>query len=93
MATYSLQPRVHAPRGVRDGSSHFIRINTPIGGGLEEFARLTIRPGGMRAAFFALSQALVDAVAIRLVGNDEHAAIGSGNSGRQNKRASKQGED
>ena len=30
----------------------------------------------MRAAFFALGEALVDAVAVGLVGDDENAAVG-----------------
>ena len=30
----------------------------------------------MRAAFFALGEALVDAVTVRLVGDDENAALG-----------------
>ncbi len=30
----------------------------------------------MRAAFFALGEALVDAVTVRLVFNDENAAVG-----------------
>ena len=30
----------------------------------------------MRAAFFALGQALVDAITVRLVGDDENAALG-----------------
>ncbi len=29
----------------------------------------------MRSAFFALSQALVDAITVRLVGDDEYAAL------------------
>jgi hypothetical protein len=38
----------------------------------------------MGAAFFAPGETLVDAIAIRLVGNDEYAAVGrSGRGGKQ----------
>ena len=38
----------------------------------------------MRAAFFALGQALIDAISIGLVGDDENTAVGmSGRDGEQ----------
>jgi hypothetical protein len=54
----------------------FIRVDAPVRQGLDEIARLAIGPGSMGAAFLALGQALVDAVAVRLVGDDEDAAVG-----------------
>ena len=42
----------------------------------DEIPRLAIGPRGMRAAFVALGQALVDAITIRLIGNDEDATVG-----------------
>jgi len=40
----------------------------------------------MRAALFALGQALIDAIAIGLIGDDENAAVGM--SGRDEKQKS-----
>ena len=57
-------------------SGDFVRVDTPVGRGLGEIPRLTIGPGGMRAALFTLGQALVDAITVRLVGDDENAALG-----------------
>ena len=54
----------------------FIGVDPPIGRGLGEIPRLAIGPGGMRAAFFAIGETLVDAVVVRLVFNDENAAVG-----------------
>ncbi len=78
MATYSLQPAwlqvIAGGLGNRPGD--FIGIDAPVGRGLGEIPRLAIGPGGMRAAFLALGEALVDAIAVRLVGDDENAAVG-----------------
>src|ERR1700736_6843151 len=54
----------------------FIRIDAPVRRGLGKIPRLAIGPGGGGAACLALGEALVDAVAVRLVGDDEHAAVG-----------------
>src|SRR4051794_20739489 len=55
---------------------YFIRVDTPVGGGLGEIPRLAIGAGGVGAASLAHGEALVDAIAIRLVGDDENAAVG-----------------
>ena len=65
-----------AAGGLGNRSRDFDRVDTPVGRSLGEFPRLAIGPGGMRAAFFALGEALVDAIAVRLVGDDENAALG-----------------
>ena len=65
---------VTARLGNRAGD--FIGGDPPIGRSLGEFARPAIGQGGMRAAFFTLGEALVDAVAIGLIGNDENPAVG-----------------
>ena len=62
--------------GLGNRSGDFIRIDTPVGRGLGELPRLAIGARGMGAAFFALGQALVDAIAIGLVGDNENAALG-----------------
>ena len=62
--------------GLGNRPGDFVRVDTPIGRSLGEIARLTIGAGGMRTAFFALGQTLIDAVPIRLVGDDENAALG-----------------
>ena len=55
---------------------YFIRVDTPVGRGLGEIPRLAIGAGGVGAAFLALGEALVDAITVRLVGDDENAAVG-----------------
>lgn len=57
-------------------TGNFIRVDTPICCGLEEIMRLAIGFGGIGAAFLALGKALVDAVAVRLVSNNEHTTVG-----------------
>lgn len=37
----------------------------------------------MGAAFFATGQAIIDAIAVRLIGNDENAGVGEGRSGQK----------
>jgi hypothetical protein len=54
----------------------FIGVDAPIGCGLGEFPRLAVGARGVSAAFLTPRQALVDAIAIRLVGDDEDAAVG-----------------
>ena len=53
----------------------FVRIDAPVGRSLGEVPRLAIRQRGVRAAFLALGEALIDPVAVRLVLHDENAAI------------------
>ena len=65
-----------AADGLGYRSRDFVRVDTPVGRGLGELPRLAIGAGRMRATFFALGQALVDAIAVRLVGDDEDAALG-----------------
>lgn len=59
-----------------DRAGDFVRIDAAEGGRLREFARLAIGAGGMHAAFLALGEALIDAVAVGLIGDDEDAAVG-----------------
>ena len=67
---------VRARLGNRAGD--FIGVDAPIGRSLDEIVRLAIGAGGMRATFFALGEALVDAVTVGLVGDDENTAVGCG---------------
>ena len=64
------------PGSLGDRPGYFVRIDTPIGGSLGKIPRLAIGPGGMRPAFCALGETLVDAVTVGLVFNDENAAVG-----------------
>jgi len=61
---------------LRHRAGDFVRIDPTVGRGLREIPRMTIGTRGMGAAPFTLGQALVDPVAVRLVGNDEHPAVG-----------------
>ena len=65
-----------AAGGLGNRSGDFVGVDAPVGRGLRKVPRLAVGPGGMRAAFFALGQALVDAITVRLVGDDENAALG-----------------
>ena len=62
--------------GPRNRAGDLIRIDAPVGQDLGEIPRLAIGPGGMGSAFFAPGEALVDAVTVGLVGDDENAAVG-----------------
>ena len=62
--------------GLRDRAGYFVGVDPPIGHGLGEVPRLAIGMGGMGATFLALRQALVDAIAVRLIGDDENATVG-----------------
>jgi hypothetical protein len=53
-----------------------VRIDPAIGRGQREIPRLAIGLGGMGAALLASGKALVDPIAVRLVGDDEHPAVG-----------------
>ena len=59
-------------------------------GGLGEVARPAIGPGGVFAALLAVGEALVDAIAVRLIGNHEHAAIGQNRRTHQQESAKRQ---
>jgi len=61
--------------GPRNDAGNFVGVDAPIGRGLGKIPRLAIEPGRMGAAFIAAGEALVDAVPVRLVGDDEHAAV------------------
>ena len=56
----------------------FVGIDAPVGRRLGEVPRLAIGAGGMGAAFLAPGKALVDAIAIRLVGDDKNTTVGPG---------------
>ena len=58
-----------------------VGVDAPVGRGLDEIPRLAVGAGGMGAAFVAPGEALVDAVAVRPVGDDEHTAVGRCNGG------------
>jgi len=64
--------------GLGNRSRDFVRVDTAVGRSLGEIPRLTVGPGGMRAAFFSLGEALVDAITVRLVGDDENPTVGPG---------------
>jgi len=61
---------------LRNRAGDFIGINAAEGGRLREIARLAIGPRRGRAAFVAFGEALVDAIAVRFVGDDEYFCIG-----------------
>jgi hypothetical protein len=65
----------------------FIGIDAPVGRGLGKIPRLAIGPCGVRTAFLAPGEALVDAVAIGLVGDDEYPAVGKCRRGGHHERA------
>jgi hypothetical protein len=62
--------------GLGNRTGYFIGVDTPIGGSLREIPRLAVGLGGVGAAFLAPGEALIDAVTIRLIGNDEDATVG-----------------
>jgi hypothetical protein len=62
--------------GFGNRAGYFIGVDASVGGSLSEIPRLAIGLGGVGAAFVALGETLVDAIAIRLVGNDENATVG-----------------
>jgi hypothetical protein len=64
-----------APGSLGNRPRYFVRIDAPIGGGLGKIARLAIGSGSMRTAFCALGEALVDAIAISLVLDNENPAV------------------
>src|SRR5262249_41586415 len=69
--------------GFGDGAGNFVGIDPAIGRGLGEIPRLAVAARDLRAAFLAPGEALVDAVAVRLVIDDEDAGLGRC-SGRSN---------
>ena len=68
-------PTVAAGRS-RDGAGYFVRIDAAESGCLGEIPRLAKGPGGVRAAFLAVGEALIDAVAVGLIGDDEDPVVG-----------------
>ncbi len=62
--------------GLGNRAGDLVGVDAPIGRGLGEIPRLAIGLRGMGAAFFALGEALIDAVTVGLVFNDENAAVG-----------------
>ena len=86
---------MRAGGAVRSGnrSRYFIRIDAPVRRSLGEIARFAIRQRGMRAAFLALGQALVNAISIRLVFDDENTAVRRcGRSGTEERAGQNRGE-
>ena len=76
--------------GGRNRAGNFVGIDPAVGSGLGKFPRLAVRAGGVRAAFVAPGKAMVDAVAVGLVFNNEDAAVSQGGrSGKQEYRDKK----
>ena len=73
--------------GFGNRTGYFIGVDAPIGGSLREIPRLAVGLGGVGAAFLAFGEALIDAVTIRLIGNDEDATIGPRRRPSQNGQA------
>ena len=61
---------------LRHRACDFVRVNPAIGRSLREIPRPAIGLRGMGAAFFASGEALIDPIAVRLVGDDENPAVG-----------------
>jgi hypothetical protein len=66
-------------------AGYLIRVNSPVGRGLGEIPRLAIGMSGVGAAFVAPGEALIDAVAVRRIGNDKNASIGPDRRSREQK--------
>jgi len=64
--------------GLGNRAGYFVGVDAPVGSSLGEIPRLAIGMGGVGAAFLASGEALVDAVAVGLVRDDENATIGPG---------------
>jgi hypothetical protein len=62
--------------GFRNRTGDFVGIDPAVRRGLREIPRLAIGLGGMGAALFAPGEALIDPVAVGLVGDDEDPAVG-----------------
>jgi hypothetical protein len=73
--------------GFRNGAGDFIGVDPAVCGCLGELARLAIGPRCGRAALLAACEAFIDAVAIRLICNNEDAAIGEGGCRGHNNKA------
>jgi len=61
---------------LRNRAGDFVRIDPAVRRSLREIPRPTVGQGGMGAALLAFGQALVDPVAVGLVGDDENPAVG-----------------
>ena len=57
-------------------AGYFARIDAPVGRSLDEIPRLAIGARCVGATLFAPGKALVDAIAVSLVGDDENTAVG-----------------
>src|SRR5450756_1296649 len=68
-----------------------VGVDAAVGGGLGEIPRLAIGAGGMGAALLAFGQALVDPVAVGLVGDDEHPAVRHRGRGGRNENTGQNG--
>ena len=69
------------PRAVVRGApwnrtGDLIRVDPSVCRGFGKIARLAIGPRGMFPATLAFCEALVDAIAVGLIGNDEYPAVG-----------------
>ena len=68
---------------------NLVRIDAPEGTGFGKIALFAIGAGHRSAALLAARQALVDAIAVRLVGDDENPAVGEG--GREGEHTGDEG--
>src|ERR1019366_7642006 len=71
----------------RDRAGDVIAVDLAVGRGRGELVRLAIGVGRRRAAFVARCEAAVDAIAVAVIGDDEHAPFrlrGAGETDAQN---------
>mgnify|MGYP000870071831 FL=1 len=70
-----------------NSAGDLVGIDATVGYRLGEIPLLAIGARSVRTALVATGQALVDAIAIGLVGDDEHAGVGKGRGGAERERA------
>ena len=72
--------------GFGNRAGDLVGIDAAEGGRLGKIARLAIGPCGVHAAFVARGEAVVDAITIRLIGDDEHFCVGRRRRCREDER-------
>ena len=73
--------------GLGNRAGYLFRLDPSVRRCFREIPRMAIGVGGMCTTFVAPRQALVDAISVGLVGNDENAAVGVSGRGREQKCA------
>ena len=68
-------PFAAARTAVRNGAGDVVTVDFAVARGLGKLMRLAIGVGRRRAAFVAGRQATVDAIAVGIVGDDEHLSV------------------